>query len=143
MLIRALQRNARLTNDELAEVAHRSPTSCLRRVRQLEQAGVIERYTAVINQQALGLHLNVFVTITLESQAEPALRRFEREISSMPEVMEAYLMTGTADYLLRIVAQDVEDLERIHSIRLTRLAGVARVNSSIALRQVARRDELP
>lgn len=143
ILLRALQRNGRATHVELAQQAHLSESSCLRRVRQLETDGVIERYAAVVSQQALGLPLNIFVTITLESQAEATLRQFETEIAHAPEVMECYLMTGTADYLVRVVARDVDDLERIHATRLTRLTGVARVTSSIALRQVVRRAELP
>jgi DNA-binding Lrp family transcriptional regulator len=143
ILLRALQRDGRATNVELAQQANLSESSCLRRVRQLEGDGAIERYAAVVSQQAVGLPLNIFITITLESQSEAALRAFEREIASTPEVMECYLMTGSADYLVRIVARDVDDLERIHSTRLTRLAGVARVTSSIAMRQVVRRAELP
>ena len=142
-LLRALQRDGRATNVELAAEANLSESSCLRRVRQLEASGAIERYAAVVSQQAVGLPLNIFITITLESQSETALRSFEREIASVPDVMECYLMTGSADYLVRIVARDVDDLERIHSTRLTRLAGVARVTSSIAMRQVVRRAELP
>lgn len=143
ILLRELQRNGRATNVELADKAHLSESSCQRRVRQLEAAGAIERYAAIVNQQAVGLPLNIFVTITLESQSEAALRAFEREIASIPEVMECYLMTGSADYLVRVVARDVDDLERIHSTRLTRLAGVSRVTSSISMRQVVRRAELP
>ena len=97
----------------------------------------------MVSQPAVGLPLNIFITITLESQSEAALQAFEQEIAAMPEVMECYLMTGAADYLIRIVARDVDDLERIHSTRLTRLAGVSRVTSSIAMRQVVRRAELP
>jgi len=137
ILLRELQRNGRATNVELAEKAHLSESSCQRRVRQLEAAGAIERYAAVVSQQA------VFVTITLESQSEAALKAFEREIAAIPEVMECYLMTGSADYLVRVVARDVDDLERIHSTRLTRLVGVSRVTSSISMRQVVRRADLP
>lgn len=142
ILLRELQRNGRATHVELAEQASLSESSCLRRVRQLEADGVIERYAAIVNQRAVGLPLNIFVTITLESQSEATLRAFEREIASVPEVMECYLMTGAEDYLVRVVARDVDDLERIHSTRLTRLAGVARVTSSIAMRQVVRRSDL-
>jgi len=143
VLLRALQRDGRASNVELAQQANLSESSCLRRVRNLEASGAIERYAAVVNQQAVGLPLNIFVTITLNSQAEATLKAFEHEIATTPEVMECFLMTGSADYLLRVVARDVDDLERIHSTRLTRLAGVARVTSSIAIRQVVRRAELP
>jgi Lrp/AsnC family leucine-responsive transcriptional regulator len=143
ILLRALQRDGRATNVELAELANLSESSCLRRVRQLEASGVIERYAAVVSQPAVGLPLNIFINITLDSQSEATLKAFEQEVAAIPEVMECYLMTGSSDYLVRIVAHDVEDLERVHSTRLTRLAGVARVTSSIAMRQVVRRAELP
>jgi Lrp/AsnC family leucine-responsive transcriptional regulator len=143
ILLKLLQRDGRATNVELAEEAHLSESSCQRRVRQLEDAGAIERYAAIVNQRAVGLPLNIFVSITLESQSEAALKAFEREIAHIPEVMECYLMTGSADYLVRIVAHDVDDLGRIHAAKLTRLVGVSRVTSSIALRQVVRRAELP
>ncbi len=143
ILLRALQRDGRATNVELAELANLSESSCLRRVRQLEASGVIERYAAVVSQPAVGLPLNIFINITLDSQSEATLKAFEQEIGAIPEVMECYLMTGSSDYLVRIVAHDVEDLERVHSTRLTRLAHVARVTSSIAMRQVVKRAELP
>jgi len=142
-LLRELQRDGRATNVELAQRVALSESSCLRRLRQLEASGAIERYAAILNPAAVGLPLNVFVTITLESQSEAALRAFEREIQAVPEVMECYLMTGSADYLVRIAVRDVADLERIHSSRLTRIPGVARVMSSIAMRQTVRRLELP
>lgn len=141
-LLRSLQRDGRATNAELARDASMSESACLRRVRLLEANGAIERYAAVINQQAVGLPLNVFITITLNGQSEAALRTFETEIAAVPEVMECYLMTGSADYLVRVVARDIDDLERIHSTRLTRLTGVARVTSSIAMRQVIKRAEM-
>lgn len=142
-LLRALQRNADLTNAELARIAGVSESACLRRVKLMREAGVIEGFTASINQRAVGLPLNVFITLSLASQSEASLAAFEKAVAKIPEVIECYLMTGSADYLLRIVARDTDDLERIHSARLTRLAGVARVNSSIALRTVVRRAELP
>jgi len=141
--LRILQRDGRMTNADLSREASLSESACLRRVKALEQSGVIERYAAVVNQRLVGLPLNVFVTITLTSQAEAVLKSFEAEIAAVPEVMECYLMTGGSDYLLRVAARDVDDLERIHSTRLTRLSGVARVTSSITLRQVVRRAELP
>jgi Lrp/AsnC family leucine-responsive transcriptional regulator len=142
-LLRFLQRDGRMSNADLSREASLSESACLRRVKALEQSGVIERYAAVVNQRLVGLPLNVFVTITLTSQAEAVLKSFEAEIAAVPEVMECYLMTGGSDYLLRVAARDVDDLERIHSTRLTRLSGVARVTSSITLRQVVRRAELP
>jgi DNA-binding Lrp family transcriptional regulator len=142
-LLAALQKDGRMTNAQLAEQAHLSESACLRRVRLLEQKGVIERYSAVINQRAVGLALSVFVTIALSSQSEAALAAFEHEIATVPEVMECYLMTGSSDFLVRIVAKDVDDLARIHATRLTRLSGVSRVTSSIALRSIVKRQDLP
>lgn len=143
ILLRELQKHGRATNVELANRTGLSESSCLRRTRQLEESGAIERYSAILNPQVVGWPLNIFISVSLESQAEASLRAFEKEIASVPEVMECYLMTGSADYLVRIAARDVEDLERIHSTRLTKLTGVSRVTSSIAMRQVVRRQELP
>ena len=142
-LLKALQRAGRATSADLSRVANLSESSCLRRVKQLEADGVIQRYAAIVSPERVGLPLNAFVTITLSSQSEAALKDFEAEVARIDEVMECCLMTGSADYLLRIVARDVEDLERLHASRLTRLPHLARVNSSIAMRQVVRRTELP
>ena len=143
ILLAALQVDGRSTNADLASHAHLSESACLRRVRLLEQRGVIERYAAVINQRAVGLPLTVFVTISLTGQSEAALVAFEQEIATVPEVMECYLMTGSSDFLVRVVAKDVDDLARIHSTRLTRLSGVSHVNSSIALQTIVKRTNLP
>lgn len=142
-ILRALQRDGRMTNAELAKAATMSESSCLRRVKSLETSGIIEGYAAVIDQRAVGLPLSVFVTISLISQADTTLKEFEQQVGAVPEVLECYLLTGGSDYLLRIAARDVDDLERIHSTRLTKLAHVARITSSIALRQVVRQKELP
>jgi DNA-binding Lrp family transcriptional regulator len=104
---------------------------------------VISRYAAVLDERAVGLRLTVFVTVTLSSQSEAALTAFERAITQVREVVECYLMTGTSDYLLRLVAHDVDDLQRIHAQELTRIEGVTRVSSSIAMRTVVKRAELP
>jgi len=142
-LLRALQRHGRATNAELSQSANLSESSCLRRVRQLEADGVIQRYAAIIAPDRIGFRLNAFVTITLVSQSEAALKEFEREVARIDEVMECFLMTGSADYLIHLVARDVDDLERLHATRLTRLPNVARVTSSIAMREVVRRTDLP
>jgi DNA-binding Lrp family transcriptional regulator len=109
----------------------------------MEAGGAIVRYAAIVSPAAVGLPISVFVTVTLDSQSEEALAAFEREIAAMPEVMECHLMTGSSDYLLRVVAQDVQDLARIHSTQLTRLARVGRMTATIAMRQIVRRDDLP
>ncbi len=142
-LLTQLQREGRATNVELAAFANLSESACLRRVKSLEQRGIISRYAAVLDQRAVGLPLSIFVTVTLDSQAEPALTAFETAMSGVREVAECYLMTGGSDYLLRIVAHDVDDLERIHSRELSRIPGVARISSSIAMRTVVKRAELP
>jgi len=138
-----LQREGRLSNRDLAERVHLSESACLRRVRTLEEARVIDRYTAVINQAKVGLPGNVFVSITLNRQEQADLAAFEEAVKRVPEVMECYLMTGQQDYLLRVVVSDPSDFERLHSQHLTRLPGVARVQSSFALRTVRKSEELP
>ena len=142
-ILRELQTNGRATNAELSARVHLSESGCFRRVKALEADGVIERYAAIVDQRSVGLPLNVFLTITLASQAEDVLSVFEAAVARVPQIMECYLMTGQADYLVRAVARDVDDLEQIHRHWLTRLPGVARVTSSITLRQVVKRGELP
>jgi DNA-binding Lrp family transcriptional regulator len=142
-LLTALQRRGRASFVELGEAVSLSESACLRRVRALEEQGVISRYAAVIDERAVGLPLSVFVTVTLSSQAESALSAFEKAIANVREVAECYLMTGGSDYLLRLVVRDVDDLERVHAQELTRIPGVVRLSSSIAMRTVVKRVELP
>lgn len=142
-ILQALQLDGRISNSALAERVSLSESACLRRVRALEESGLIEGYTARINQQRAGCPVNVFVNITLDRQDEVDLRKFEEAVRKMPEVMECYLMTGDYDYTLRVVVADTADYERIHSKHLTRLPGVARIHSSFALRTVQKSKELP
>lgn len=142
-ILTELQRDGRLSNRDLAEKVHLSESACLRRVRALDEAGVIDRYAAVVNQARVGLPGNVFVSITLNRQEQGDLAAFEAAVQRVPEVMECYLMTGQHDYLLRVVVSDPADFERLHSQHLTRLPGVARVQSSFALRTVRKTEELP
>lgn len=142
-MLRALQKDGRMTNADLARVVNLSESACLRRLRALETEGVINRYAALINERAVGFPIAVFVTVTLSSQAESALTAFETAIATVPEVVECYLMTGSSDYLLRMVCRDVDDLERVHSKELTRIPGVTRVSSSVAMRTVVKRGALP
>ena len=142
-ILAALQADGRMSNLDLARAVNLSESASLRRLRALETAGVISRYAAIINERAVGLPISVFVTVTLSSQAESALTAFETAIATVPEVVECYLMTGGSDYLLRLVVRDVDDLERIHARELTRLPGVTRVSSSIAMRTVVKRVALP
>ena len=142
-IVRSLQGDGRMTNAALAEKVSLSESATLRRLRALEQSGLIEGYTAVVNQQKAGCPVNVFVNITLERQEQVHLREFEQAVRRVPEVMECYLMSGEYDYLLRVVLADTADFERLHSQHLTRLPNVARVHSSFALRTVQKSRELP
>jgi Lrp/AsnC family transcriptional regulator, leucine-responsive regulatory protein len=141
-ILKLLQQDARITNASLAEKVSLSESACLRRVRALEESGLIEGYTAVLNQQKAGYPVNVFVNITLDRQAQSGLEAFEAAARKIPEVMECYLMTGDYDYLLRVVVADLGDFERLHQ-HLTRLPSVARVHSSFAVRTVTRSQLLP
>ena len=142
-ILRLLQQDARITNTRLAEKVSLSESACLRRVRALEESGLIEGYTALIDQHKAGFPVNVFVSITLDRQSQPGLEAFESAVRKVPEVMECYLMTGEHDYLLRLVVADMADFERIHNQHLTRLPSVARVHSSFAMRTVTRATSLP
>ncbi len=142
-LLKALQRDGRISNVELAALVNLSESACLRRVRALEAKGLIERYVALLNQKQAGLSGNVFVHIALNREEQSELAAFEEAVQALPEVMECYLMTGEFDYLLRVVVSDMADFERVHNESLTRLPGVARVNSSVAIRTVRKTTELP
>ena len=138
-----LQANARMRNIELAEKVGLSASPCLRRVRQLENLQIIKGYATLVDQQAVNLPVSVFIQVTLEKQIEPALESFERRIREWPEVMECYLMTGDADYHLRVVTSDLAQYERFLMEKLTRLPGVASIKSSFSLKQVSYRTALP
>ena len=142
-IVRVLQMDGRMSNVELAERISLSESATLRRVRALEQIGLIVGYSARIDQAAAGLPGNVFVNITLQHQDQPDLESFEAAVQQIPEVMECYLMTGNFDYLLRVVVADTDDFERIHRQKLTRLPGVSRVQSSFTLRTVRKSSILP
>ncbi len=142
-ILNILQAEGRISNVVLAERVNLSESACLRRVRALEESGLIKGYAALVDQAALGLAGNVFVNITLEHQDLADLNAFEQAIQKIPEVMECYLMTGEHDYLLRVVVSDINDFERVHRNDLTQLPGVSRVSSSFALRTVRKTNELP
>ena len=142
-LLSALQENGRLPITELAERVGLTTSPCLRRLKILEQNGVIRGYAAQVDQQKVGLPVSVFISIKLERQREDALERFEGAIRDCPEVVECYLMTGTRDYLLRVVAQDLSAYERFLKDTLTRIEGVASIESSFALAQVKYSSALP
>ena len=142
-ILAALQQDGRLPNVALAARVNLSESACLRRVRALEQAGVIDRYVALLNQSAVGLPDSVFVEVSLTREQQEDLDAFENAVRKLPEVMECYLMSGEYDYLLRVVVANTADYERIHRENITRLPGVARVRSGFALRTVTKHTDLP
>lgn len=141
-ILSVLQKEARLSNVELAKRVGLSPSPCLARVRALEEAEVIGRYVALLNPDAVGLGVNVFIRVTLERQVEKALERFEARMHAYPEVMECYLMTGDSDYLIRILVRNNSDVERFIVQNLSTIEGVANINSSFALKQVKYKTEM-
>jgi Lrp/AsnC family leucine-responsive transcriptional regulator len=142
-ILARLQHDARIANVELAKAVNLSPSPCLARVRALEAAGYIERHVTLLNPKKLGLTVSVLVQVTLEKQIEPALETFEKAVRDRPEVMECYLMTGDADYLLRVLVPDVPAFERFILEFLSRVPGVGNIKSSFALKQVKYQTALP
>jgi len=142
-ILSELQRDGRISNVQLAGLVNLSESACLRRVRALEQGGLIDRYVALLDQKTVGLTGTVFVHIALRREEQSELAAFEAAVKDIPEIMECYLMTGEFDYLLRVVVSDMADFERLHNEGLTRLPGVSRVNSSVAIRTVTKTTELP
>jgi DNA-binding Lrp family transcriptional regulator len=136
IILRELQRDARLPLADLAQKAGLSASSCHRRVKQLEEEGVILSYAANLSRAALGLANEFFVEVSLTAQTEEAFEKFERAVQRIPEILECHLMSGQYDYLLRVVALDVADYERIHRHMLARLPGLQRIHSGLALRTV-------
>lgn len=142
-ILRELQQGGRLANVELARRVNLSPSPCLARVRALEDSGVIRKYVAMVDAQAVGLGVSVFINVSLERQRESALEAFESAVLRFPEVLECYLMSGDSDYLLRVVVPDVPSLQRFIIEDLTRLPAVANIRSSFALRQIKFETALP
>ena len=142
-ILAELQADGSLSNVELARRVHLSPSPCLARVKALEAAGVIQRYVALASAAALGLGLNVFISISLKTQSKQALADFEQRLAEHDEVMECYLMTGDSDYLIRVVVPDIGALERFILDQLTPIAGVEKIRSSFALKQVRYKTALP
>lgn len=142
-ILAALQRKGRMSNAELSEQVNLSPSACHRRVQRLEAEGYIRDYVALLNARKLGVPTTVFVEITLQGQAEEVLEAFERAVRRIPDVLECHLMAGSADYVLKVVAENTEDFARIHRQFLSRLPGVAQMQSSFALRTVFKTTALP
>lgn len=142
-ILSLLQSDARISNVELADAVGLSPSPCLARVRALEQAGYISRYVSLLDALKVGLKVSVFIQVALEKQVEKALEVFETAIRERPEVMECYLMTGEADYLLRVLVPDIQALEAFIMQFLSRVPGVGNIKSSFALKQVKYQTALP
>lgn len=135
-ILNVLQRDGRITNNDLAGRVNLSPSACLRRVRRLEDDGIIDRYAALVNHAAVDKPTTVFVQISLESQEERKLDAFEARVAECPEVISCHLMAGDSDYLVQVVCRDVADYERIHRSHFASLPYVSRLNTSFALRTV-------
>ena len=142
-ILAVLQSNAHATSEQLSEQVGLSPSPCARRVRNLEATGVIRAYVAIVDQVKVGLPISVFASVKLERQREEELDRFAKAVQRWPEIVECYLMTGKQDYLLRIVVKDLEAYEAFLKRTLTRLEGVASIESSFALGQVKHAQPLP
>jgi Lrp/AsnC family transcriptional regulator, leucine-responsive regulatory protein len=142
-ILAQLQSDGRISLANLAAKVGLSPSPCLRRVRNLERTGVIARYVAVLDQRAVGLPVSIFISIKLEKQKQEALDKFSKTIARWPEVLECYLMTGPRDYWLRVVVPDLDAYERFLKQKLTRLEGIASIESSFALEQVKYTNVLP
>jgi len=142
-ILRLLQMDGRLSNTDLAERVHLSPSACLRRVRLLEEQGLISGYAMLLDPRRAGFGGNVFVHVTLDGQGRSALDAFETAVVKVAEILECWLLAGQADYLLHVVYRDTDDLERIHSEVITQLPHVARVQSTMTLRKVKRTAMLP
>ena len=136
-IIGVLQNDGRTSNADLAENINLSASACHRRVQRLHSTGIIKNYVALLNSRLVGLPTTVFVEITLSGQADEVLDAFERQVQLIPDVLECHLMSGSADYLLKVVAKDTDDFARIHRKYLARLPGVAQMHSSFSLRSVS------
>jgi Lrp/AsnC family leucine-responsive transcriptional regulator len=142
-ILARLQEDARVSNVDLARAVNLSPSPCLNRVRALEQSRVISRYVTLLDPLKLGLTVSVFIQVSLEKQMRNALDTFEASVLAREEVMECYLMTGDADYLLRVIVSDVQSLERFIVDYLAKIPGVASIKSSFALKQVKYKTAMP
>lgn len=142
-IIAALQQDGRLTNQELSERVSLSPSPCLRRLRLLEDAGVIKGYTAIVDEQAYGLPITVFVRIRLERHTEDVIEAFERKIRDIDTILDCYVMTGDADYLLRVLVESLQDYEQFVRMRLHKIEGIAAIDTSFAYGIVKRSNLFP
>ena len=142
-ILTELQQSGRLSNQELALRVHLSPSACLRRVKALEDNGVIAQYVALVNPRAVGKHGISYTIVNLETMANNMLETFEQAVRDCPEILDCHYVAGANDYLIRFAYRDAEDLERFHSEVLMHLPGVARSNSMLVLRTVKKTTALP
>lgn len=142
-ILARLQEDARVSNVELAKAVHLSASPCLARVRALEDGRIVARYVTLLDPLKIGLTVSVFIQVSLEKQMRNALDTFEASVLARDEVMECYLMTGDADYLLRVIVPDVQSIERFIVDYLAKIPGVASIKSSFALKQVKYKTALP
>ncbi|MDP1729759.1 MAG: Lrp/AsnC family transcriptional regulator [Devosia sp.] len=142
-LLRVLQQDSRKSIQELGEAAGLSPSACHRRLKRLEESGLIKGYRAVLDAGRLGFSMQFFIEVSLSSQSEPTLDAFETAVRDIPEVLECHLMAGQSDYILRVTCRDHEDFERLHRRLVARLPGVARVHSNMSIRTVKALSGLP
>ncbi len=142
-ILKALQRDGRLQNIELANEVGLSPSPCLRRVKLLEENGYIEQYAALLSARALGLPMHIFLRVTLKSQDKASVESFTKEIVKFPEVVECYLMAGEYDFFLRVVAEDLEDYQRFQMDILTPMPEVQNVVTKIPLKEIKNTHALP
>jgi len=143
LILEELQANGKLSNVELAQRVHLSPSACLRRVKQLEDEGVIAQYVALLNPKSIGQHGTSFTIINLENMSNALLEAFERSVRDEPQILDCFYVAGSNDYLIRFAYRDAEDLERFHTEVLMRLPGVERSNSMLVLRTVKKTTALP
>lgn len=142
-ILKIIQKRGRITNSDLSEEISLSPSACHRRVLCLENDKIIKDYVALVDPIRVGFSTTVFVEITLNGQTDEVLDKFEEEVKKIPNVLECNLMAGSADYLLKIVAEDTDDFARLHRKFLSRLPGVAKVQSSFSLKTVCKGTVLP
>ncbi|OUS06386.1 AsnC family transcriptional regulator [Rhodobacterales bacterium 52_120_T64] len=142
-ILRELQKDGRTSNAELAERVNLSPSPCLRRLRILEKSGVIEGYTAIVNQKAYGLPVTVFIQIRLDHHSTEAAQEFERRIHNINEIIDCHLMTGDTDYLLRVVVESLESYEVFIRERIHPIPAIASINTSFAYGVVKQSRVLP
>lgn len=142
-ILNVLQKQGRISNADLAERVNLSASACHRRVQRLEDEGWIKDYVALLDPRKVNVPATIFVEITLSAQADEVLEAFEKAVARIPDVLECHLMAGTADYILKVVAENTDDFARIHRQYLTRLPGVAQMQSSFALRTVFKTTALP